>query len=173
MTLDLTLTEPPPINDYPQPVEPMPYALDATAFALRVVSPDVMDRRRRIHALQLSMASGLPGVHGGPEPLNLFTPGVYFRQVVLPAGDVIVSKRHAKEHICTVSKGSATVFTEDGVTLIVGPHSFVSPAGAKRVLLVHEEITWATAHRTDATDLAEVERELIMDETTLLIGVVK
>jgi hypothetical protein len=93
---------------------------------------------------------------------------MYFRQLTIPAGMVVVSKRHGRQHICTVSKGRALVFTEDGETVIEAPHSWVSPAGAKRVLLVLEEITWATVHKTDATTVADAELDVLMDERELL-----
>lgn len=158
-----------PPNAYPMPEAPVPYQMTPAEFEAREVAPAVLMRRQQIHALQSSMVV-MPDADSGPAPVHLFTEGMYYRQVTLPAGQVIVSKRHAREHFCTISKGSATVFTEDGMTRITGPYVFISPAGAKRVLLVHEDIVWATVHRTEFTDLDEVEKDLIMDETLLLGG---
>jgi hypothetical protein len=157
-----------PTNAYPMPVIAMPRELRAAEFAALPVSAGVLDRRRRIHALQAALLENVPGADKGPDPVHLVVDGMYFRQLTIPAGLVVVSKRHAREHLCTISKGSATVFTEDGMTLVVGPYSFVSPAGCKRVLLVHEEIVWATVHRTEFTDIADIERDVLMDETLLL-----
>lgn len=159
-----------PVNAYPQPAEPAPYELDAASFNALAVAPAQLERRQRIHTLQAALVREVPGSEVGPDLLHLVSDGVYFRQIVIPAGLVVVSKRHAREHICTISQGSATVFTEDGVTLIQAPYSFVSPAGSKRVLLVHEEITWATVHRTKFTKIEDIEKDIIMDET-LLLGV--
>jgi hypothetical protein len=156
------------VNEYPIPAVSMPRELRAAEFAALPVSAAALERRRRIHALQASLISSVPGSEEGPTPVHLVVDGMYFRQLTIPAGMVVVSKRHAREHICTISRGSATVFTEDGITRVVAPYSFHSPAGCKRVLLVHEEIVWATVHRTELTDIAEIERDVMMDETLLL-----
>ena len=158
------------LNRYPLPTLPMPYEMDAATFASLPVSVEAIERRGRIHALQASLMANVAGADVGPQPVHLVSDGMYFRQLTIPAGVVVVSKRHAREHLCTISRGSATVFTEDGITTVVAPYSFVSPAGAKRVLMVHEEIVWATVHRTKFTDIADIERDVIMNED-LLLGV--
>lgn len=155
-------------NEYPLPSYPIPRELDATAFLALPASDEALARRRKIYALQDALLSNVPGSGNGPEPHRLLVDGMIFRELTIPAGLVVVSKRHAREHICTISKGSATVFTEDGITKVVGPYSWVSPAGSKRVLYVHEEIVWATVHRTELTDHDEIEKDVIMDETLLL-----
>lgn len=156
-----------PVNDYPLPSR-MPYDLTLREFLDMPGSSSLFKRREQIYRLQSEIfdfgSATKMDVTSGPQPVHLFTKGIYTRQLTMPAGLVIVSKRHAREHIVFISKGSATVFTEDGVTLVVAPYMFVSPAGAKRALCVHEETTWTTIHRTDATSLDEVERDLMMDE---------
>lgn len=159
---------PPALNTYPLPSVPVPRELDASAFRALPVATEALERRRRIHTLEAALLAHVPGADTGPEPVHLIVDGMYFRQLTIPAGLVVVSKRHGREHLCTVSRGSATVFTEDGMTLIQAPFSWVSPAGAKRVLFVHEEIVWATVHRTDGETVEECERDVLMDETLLL-----
>lgn len=157
-----------PLNAYPAPTYPVPHDLSAAQFLALPATPEALNRRRKVHALQAALLSEVPGSDVGPEPVHLFSDGMYFRQLTIPAGMVVVSKRHGRQHICTVSKGRALVFTEDGETVIEAPHSWVSPAGAKRVLLVLEEITWATVHKTDATTVADAELDVLMDERELL-----
>ena len=156
-----------PVNAYPIP-HAMPYQVTLKEFSALPGNEFIFNRREQIYNLQAAMfdfgkAQQLESI-SGPEPIHLFTRGIYTRQLVLPAGLVVVSKRHAREHIVFISRGSATVFTEDGVTRVVAPYMFVSPAGSKRALYVHEESTWTTIHRTDATTLEEVERDVMIDE---------
>ena len=155
-------------NEYPLPGYEVAHDLTLAEFKALPVTDDARARRGGIYALQDSLLREVPGSEVGPEPLHLFSPGMYFRQLVIPAGLVVVSKRHARQHLCIVSKGRALVFTEDGETIIEGPHSWVSPAGAKRVLLVLEEITWSTVHRTEATDVESAEADVLMDEQGVL-----
>jgi len=157
----------PAANAYPLPAYEVPRNVTATEFQALPATAEALQNRRRIHALQAAL-SEVPGSAEGPEPVHLIVDGMYFRQLTIPAGLVVVSKRHGREHLCTVSRGSATVFTEDGMTLIQAPFSWVSPAGAKRVLFVHEEIVWATVHRTEGKTVEECELDVLMDETLLL-----
>jgi quercetin dioxygenase-like cupin family protein len=105
------------------------------------------------------------------EPKHHFSKGIYTRELTMPAGVLVVGKRHAQEHIVMVTRGRCTVFTERGQEEVTAPLTFVSPAGEKRVFLVHEDTTLITVHRTDATSLDEVERDLILtDPNPLLIN---
>jgi hypothetical protein len=107
------------------------------------------------------------------QPDNLFTDGIYVRKLVMPAGTFVVAKRHAQEHVCIISQGRATVVTEKGRQEIKAPMHFISPAGTKRVVLVHEDMVWTTIHRTDKTDLKEIEAELIIKEPARAIALQK
>lgn len=102
---------------------------------------------------------------------HFFAPGVYLRQVTMPAGASIVGKIHKTEHLCIVSRGRVISCTEfEGTREIAGPCTFVTPAGTKRALYVLEECVWATVHpttlagvdgRATAEDLAGIEDTFI------------
>ncbi len=102
------------------------------------------------------------------EPVHRFCNGVYTREVTFPAGSIIVGKRHAQEHLVTMTRGFCTCLTERGWEDMAGCFSFHSPAGEKRVLFIHEDTTWITTHRTDETTLEGVEKDLILTEQTSL-----
>lgn len=105
------------------------------------------------------------------EVKHVFAPGVYVRQVVMPAGSAIVGKIHATEHVVIVSAGRVISVTEsDGQHEIIGPCIFTVPAGTKRALYVLEDCTWATVHPTvlagvdgkaTEADLAAIEHTFI------------
>jgi hypothetical protein len=86
-----------------------------------------------------------------------FAPGIYLREVVMPAGIMVVGKIHMTEHVCIVSKGRVLSWTAGGMTEIVGPVTFVTREGTKRALYVLEETIWATVHPTTSRDLAQIE----------------
>lgn len=90
-----------------------------------------------------------------------FLDGVYMRTVFMKAGDVVVGKIHKQEHVAIISKGYATVLTEHGVLEIRAPFMFKSPPGARRALIIHEDMVWTTVHRSDHTDLESLEDQLI------------
>jgi hypothetical protein len=90
-----------------------------------------------------------------------FLDGVYMRTVFMKAGLIVVGKIHKQEHVALISKGSATVLTEHGVIEIKAPFIFKSPPGARRALVIHEDMVWTTVHRSDHTDLEQLEEQLI------------
>lgn len=127
-----------------------------------------------ITELELIMREGLEaGVFEQAQAKleHFFAPGVYVRQVTMPAGAAIVGKIHKTEHVCIVSRGRVISCTEfEGTREIVGPCTFVTPAGTKRALYVLDECVWATVHPTTlagvdgkacAADLASIEDTFI------------
>ena len=96
-----------------------------------------------------------------------FAPGIYCREIHIPAGVCIVGARHRHSHPNTISKGAVQVFTEqEGLVEYYAPCTFISVAGVKRVILALEDTVWTTYHSTHSTDLNEIEREVIISEST-------
>lgn len=97
-------------------------------------------------------------------PIHRHMPGVYMRELTMPAGAVIVGKRHAQVHAVMMTRGECVVVTERGQETMTAPCTFISPAGEKRVLFIISETTWVTVHRTDADSLPSIEQDLILKE---------
>lgn len=96
------------------------------------------------------------------ETIHHFAPGVYARELRIPAGVLLTGKIHRTEHLNIVSQGRITVFTEDGGRKeIVAPCTLISKPGTKRVGYAHEDTVWICIHPTDETDLVALEAELI------------
>jgi hypothetical protein len=88
-----------------------------------------------------------------------FAPGLYIREMFIPAGTFLTGAVHKTEH-CAVFVGDITVWTEAGMTRLSGYHRIVSKPGAKRVGYAHAD-TWCTGFfPTDKTDVAELEADL-------------
>lgn len=147
----------------------MPYHLTDAEFKAIPATEQQLATRDLIYEMQaLSEAGVRDGVFtdGSPECtlVHRFSPGIYVREFQMKAGSLVVSKRHAREHIVMVLKGTATVTTEYGSELVTAPAIFISHAGAKRVLQNHTDTIWATVHRTDAASVEEAEAELIIND---------
>lgn len=148
--------------------------LSLAEFECLPVSVDVAARRDRIYQMEEALCdkTGLSGIgleqitefDARAQPENIFIGGVYVRKLFMRAGTLVVGKRHAQEHVCIISMGRATVTTEAGTQEICAPAHFVSPAGTKRCVLVHEDMVWTTIHRTDKTHIVEVEDEIMIHE---------
>ena len=113
------------------------------------------------------LVKSIPEANQGPPPAHRITPGLYSRRIVVPAGTLIITKTHKKEHQFIVFKGRATVFTERGAEVISAPYAGVTPAGTRRVVLVLEETDWMTFHPTQETELDKIEDDLIIPRNQL------
>ncbi len=122
--------------------------------------------REAIVALQAAMA-GLPQAELPTE--HFFADGMYCRFLPRPAGTLIVGKVHRKEHFYIVCCGTVRVTNGEGAARdITGPAVIVSQPGTKRAVLALTDATCLTVHRTDSTDLDDIEAELIEPDEAAL-----
>lgn len=91
-----------------------------------------------------------------------FTPGLYAREIFMPAGTVVTSKIHKTEHPFVVSKGKVLVHDNETANEITAPYFGVTKAGTRRVLYVVEDCVWITFHPTSETDVAKIEQQIIL-----------
>lgn len=95
------------------------------------------------------------------ELTHRFAPGVYLRELKMPARARIIGQLHRTEHFNIVLSGRAHVYMDGTTYDIVGPCTFVSKPGVRKLLHVLEEMVWQTVHPTDETNLAKLEELLI------------
>ena len=96
------------------------------------------------------------------ELVERFAPGVYLRELTMPAGAFIIGHEHKTEHFNVVLTGRALVSIAGEVSEIVAPATFVSKPGIRKVLYIIEDMTWQTVHPTDETDPEKLEAALIV-----------
>ena len=87
---------------------------------------------------------------------HTFGDGMYIRKIVMPAGQIIVSRIHKQKHPYFIVSGDVSVITEKGLKRIQAPYNGITEAGTQRALYTHSETTWITVHRTDETDPAKL-----------------
>ena len=81
------------------------------------------------------------------------TPGLYIRELTMPADSTIFSKVHLQTHPFMITKGKVTVYDGKTLTTHEAPYKGVTQSGTKRLLYIHEDTTWITFHPTDSDDL--------------------
>lgn len=109
-------------------------------------------------------------------PLEHFiTNNTYVRQITLPKGMLLTGKVHNFDHTSILSVGEVTVMTNEGVTRIKAPATWISKANTKRLIYVHEDTIWSTVHYSLNTEVADLENEIVhqsdlswIDESLLL-----
>ena len=101
---------------------------------------------------------------------HYFVPGMYAREMTIPAGVTLTGAVHKTEHLSTISAGRIAVQTDDGVIEIAAPFTFVSKPGAKRAGHAIETTVWTTYHATDTTDVDALVEELTESTAAQLLG---
>jgi mannose-6-phosphate isomerase-like protein (cupin superfamily) len=120
---------------------------------------------KSIEALQAVMRD-LPQATLSTE--HHFADGMYCRALFRPADTLIVGKVHKREHFYMVLSGEVTVISDGIKERVKAPRIFVSKPGTKRAVYAHEDSLCITVHRTDKTDLDEIEAELLEPDETAM-----
>ncbi len=137
-----------------------PAVVVARAFGADVIAPELRAKENpALNQIEALIAASpqieFPLVHR-------FTPGLYAREIFMPAGSVLTSKIHKTEHPYVVTKGCVSVWSEGkGWERIEGPFVGITKPGTRRLLYIHKDTTWITFHPTNETDLAVIEQQLI------------
>lgn len=92
---------------------------------------------------------------------HYFAPGVYIREIFMPAGSIVIGKIHKTEHFNIIQRGLVSLIDENFKREDLGPSTFVSKAGVQKVLYIHEDTIWSTVHLTSERDLEALEAQLI------------
>lgn len=98
-----------------------------------------------------------------------FAPGVYAREMTIPAGTVATGAVHKTEHLSIVV-GHCLLTTDAGPMEVCGHHTFVSKPGAKRALQAITTTVMTTIHPTTTTDLEALVEELTESRAAELLG---
>jgi quercetin dioxygenase-like cupin family protein len=99
---------------------------------------------------------------------HFFADGMYSRRVFRKAGTLIVGKVHLKDHFFICTKGEIIAWTENGMKKLSAGDIIECKSGTKRVTLATMDSIGTTVHRTNKTDLDEIEAELIEPDETAL-----
>lgn len=117
-------------------------------------------RDRKIDALEAAIVRELPPVEC--PVTNHFAPGLYAREMFIPAETVLTGKIHKHANLSIMSKGALRLFMEDGSTQDVrAPFTYVAPAGTRRAALALEDTVWTVIHATEETDVDKIERAVV------------
>ena len=101
---------------------------------------------------------------------HYFGPGIYIREVTMPAGTVVIGKPHRKEHMCVMLQGRMVVVLGDGTKQeLVAPLTFLGSAGRK-VAYILETTVFQNILATEETDIEVLENMLVDNTQPMLEG---
>lgn len=94
---------------------------------------------------------------------HFFGPNLYVREVFVPAGSMVITHPHKKEHLNILLKGKG-LLTIDGITKeIQAPFMFVGKKGRK-VGMALEDVVWQNIFATSETDIEKLE-DMLFDKS--------
>lgn len=89
--------------------------------------------------------------------IHRFGPGVYIREVMIPAGTFSIGHYQKKEHLNIMLKGRVTMLHEDGTLHeVIAPTIFTAPPGRK-IGYIHEDMVWLNVYPTTETEVEKLE----------------
>lgn len=99
-----------------------------------------------------------------------FSPGLYARQITIPAGTVVVGAIHKTDNVVILSKGSLLVVQGDEVVRITAPKAMICKARSKNAVYALEESVWTNFFETTETDTAKLVELLTYSKESELLG---
>jgi hypothetical protein len=127
-----------------------------------IKKPDSVALRSAIYRLEDYILNELE-----PAPVETehrFTPGLYSREMRVPAGVIMTGYIHKTEHISIFLEGRMLVATENGGKEIVAPIVEIAKPGIKRAGIALEDVRWITVHATEETDIDKLEELLLTND---------
>lgn len=93
--------------------------------------------------------------------VHRFGPGIYIREVTIPADTFSIGHRQTTAHMNIMLAGRVTMIREDGRREeLVAPQTFVCGPGRK-IGYIHETMIWQNVYATSETDVAKLEAMFI------------
>jgi hypothetical protein len=134
---------------------------------LQEIRPDQRPvTRALIQEFEAAMRKLPPKLQVDPSSFTVrhhFAPGIYMRELHIPATMITTGKIHKYACLSILAKGRRSTLVDNQIVTVEAPHIHLSPPGMKRVSYTHEDSVWITVHTTNLTDVNEIERELVCD----------
>lgn len=103
---------------------------------------------------------------------HYFAPGLFAREISLPAGTVLVGAVHKVENLAVLSKGSLALATPTGAVVINAPYTLTVKPGDKNSATALEDSVWTNflPNPTDETDINQLVEMFTESKASDLLG---
>lgn len=98
--------------------------------------------------------------------IHTFSAGIYVREIHIPAGTIVIGKRHRHSTCNMLMAGELSIYMGPNLPVkhLTAPCIFTSEPGAKKMGYAHTDVIFVNVHPTTSTDLEEIEKEFIITE---------
>lgn len=92
---------------------------------------------------------------------HYFAPGLYAREITIPAGTALVGAVHKVENLAVLSSGRMLLVVDDGTIEVMAPYTLTCKPGGKNAAVALETSVWTNflpnpTNETDVEKLAEM-----------------
>lgn len=94
-----------------------------------------------------------------------FGPGVYIREITMPAGTMAVGHAQRFDHLNILLTGAVAMYDVSGVKVLRAPMIFTGKPGRKMGMVI-EQCTWLNVFATDETDISKLEEMIVTKSET-------
>lgn len=112
-------------------------------------------------AVSMELLKSIGAMDEPDMPLeHYFADGIYVRKLTIPAGTIIIGKKHKNACVNIMLSGDVTIYADGDSERFTGNYIGIAPAGTQKGARTHSETIWLTIHRVDNEDLDEIERDI-------------
>ena len=101
--------------------------------------------------------------------LHHFGPGIYIREVRMPAGTFAIGHRQKEDHLNILLAGKVAMLDDDGIQRVVSAPLMYSGKPGRKVGYIVEDVVWQNIYSTEETDIEKLESRFL-DKSNASIG---
>jgi quercetin dioxygenase-like cupin family protein len=93
---------------------------------------------------------------------HYFSAGVYAKETLIPAGQVLVQHKHKFSHLSILASGSIELMVDGERKIIHAPACLTIEADKHHGVKSLTDVVWYCIHATECTDIDEIDEVLIV-----------
>jgi hypothetical protein len=93
--------------------------------------------------------------------LHHFGPGIYIREVRMPAGTFAIGHRQKEAHLNILLSGKVAMLDGDGTPKVVSAPFMYSGSPGRKVGYIIEDVVWQNVYSTDETNIEKLEARFL------------
>jgi len=90
-----------------------------------------------------------------------FSAGVYAKETLIPAGQILVQHKHKFDHLSILASGSVELMVDGKKRIVHAPACLTIEADKHHGVKSLTDVVWYCIHATDCTDTDEIDEVLI------------
>ena len=92
-----------------------------------------------------------------PEIKHHFAGGIYAKETVIPANNLLVQHIHKFDHLSILAMGSVELVVDEVKTVIHAPACLTIKAGKHHGIRTLTDAVWYCIHATECTDVSQID----------------